>query len=103
MRHDVRQPREENQDEKKRAVHVTFRPYAVSKSSSLHLFFCGSNVSIMYLPSTVSIIRGCEGHPMRTFVANFRLVKVSLRCAWNGLIITNMSVFELPPREVCKR
>ena len=38
-----------------------------------------------------------------TFVANFKLVKVSLRWACSGLIITNMRVFELPPRENCSR
>lgn len=39
----------------------------------------------------------------RTFVANFRLVNVSLRWACSGLIMTNMRVFELPPRENCRR
>lgn len=38
-----------------------------------------------------------------TFVANFKLVKVSLRCACKGLIMTNMSVLLLPPSEYCKR
>lgn len=38
-----------------------------------------------------------------TFVANFKLVKVSLRCASNGLTITNMSVLEFPPSEYCSR
>jgi hypothetical protein len=36
-------------------------------------------------------------------VANFKLVNVSPRCASSGLIITNMSVFELPPREYCSK
>ena len=40
---------------------------------------------------------------LQTLVANFKLVKVSLRCACNGLIITNISVFELPPSEYCRR
>lgn len=39
----------------------------------------------------------------RTLVANFKLVSVSLRCASSGLAITNISVFELPPREYCSR
>ena len=38
-----------------------------------------------------------------TFVANLRLVIVSWRCACNGDTMTNMSVFELPPREYCNR
>ena len=38
-----------------------------------------------------------------TLVANFKLAKVSLRCACSGLIMTNISVFELPPREYCNR
>jgi hypothetical protein len=38
-----------------------------------------------------------------TCVANFKLVSVSPRCASRGLAITNMSVFELPPREYCSR
>jgi hypothetical protein len=38
-----------------------------------------------------------------TLVANFRLVRLSLRCACSGLIITNISVFELPPSEYCRR
>ena len=38
-----------------------------------------------------------------TLVANFKLVRVSLRCACNGLIMTNMSVLELPPSENCSR
>lgn len=36
-------------------------------------------------------------------VANFKLVSVSLRCASSGLAITNISVFELPPSEYCRR
>jgi hypothetical protein len=38
-----------------------------------------------------------------TLVANLRLVTVSCRCACSGLTMTNMSVFELPPREYCRR
>jgi hypothetical protein len=38
-----------------------------------------------------------------TFVANFKLVKVSERCAFNGLAMTNISVLELPPRENWRR
>ena len=41
--------------------------------------------------------------PVLTFVANFKLVKVSLRCACSGLIMTNIRVFELPPKEFCRR
>lgn len=41
--------------------------------------------------------------PVLTLVANLRLVKVSLRCACSGLIMTNIRVFELPPREFCRR
>ena len=37
------------------------------------------------------------------FVANFKLVRVSLRCACSGLTMTNMSVFELPPKENCSK
>jgi len=36
-------------------------------------------------------------------VANFKLVKVSVKWASNGLAMTNMRVFELPPNEYCKR
>ena len=39
----------------------------------------------------------------RTFVANFKLVKVSRKCASNGLTITNMRVLEFPPSEYCSR
>lgn len=46
------------------------------------------------------IVKDREPH---TFVANFKLVIVSLRCASSGLIITNMRVLELPPREYCNR
>ena len=42
-------------------------------------------------------------HALLTLVANFKLVRVSLRCACRGLIMTNISVFELPPREYCNR
>lgn len=38
-----------------------------------------------------------------TFVANLRLVNVSLRCACSGLTMTNINVFELPPRENWRR
>ena len=41
--------------------------------------------------------------PSRTFVANFRLVSVSFRCPCSGLIMTNMSVLELPPSENWRR
>lgn len=40
---------------------------------------------------------------VRTFVANFKLVIVSLRCACSGLIITNIKVLLLPPSEYCSR
>lgn len=44
-----------------------------------------------------------QGAMQLTFVANFKLVSVSLRCTSRGLAITNMSVFELPPKEYCNR
>ena len=40
---------------------------------------------------------------LQTFVANFKLVNVSLKWASKGLAITNMSVFELPPNEYCSK
>ena len=73
--------------------------------SSLSLLLRCSYMGIMYLASLAS----APTHPSlqeevkQTFVANFKLVNVSLKCACSGLIITNMSVFELPPREFCSR
>lgn len=40
-----------------------------------------------------------RGEGSLTFVANFRLVSVSFMCPRSGLTMTNMRVFELPPRE----
>lgn len=40
---------------------------------------------------------------LSTFAANFRLVRVSLRCSFSGLTMTNISVLELPPSEYCSR
>ena len=56
-------------------------------------------VNLIKRVSSGNFIDG-ENH---TLVANFRLVRVSLRCACNGLIMTNMSVLELPPSENCSR
>lgn len=61
-------------------------------------------MGVVYLKLEVSYLSSDGyGSWYITFVANFKLVSVSLRCAWSGLIITNMRVFELPPRENCKR
>ena len=73
------------------------------KHSDLRLFLCRSNVSIMYLACTISIDRSSEEYLVLTLVANLRLVNVSLRWACSGLIMTNMSVFEFPPREFCSK
>jgi hypothetical protein len=59
-------------------------------------------MGIVYLRFQVSYLPP-DGMARITFVANFKLVSVSLRWAWSGLIMTNMRVFELPPRENCKR
>ena len=58
------------------------------------LFTCEWFVSHSYNMDTTGLL---------TFVAKFKLLNVSLRCSWSGLIMTNMSVFELPPKEFCKR
>ena len=62
-------------------------------------------MGVMHLPSVISSSLERIDRIIRTltFVANFKLVKVSLRCTCSGLIMTNMSVFEFPPSENWRR
>jgi len=69
--------------------------------ADLRRLLCGSNMGVMNL-AMVSYDSVGLGRKL-TFVANFKLVKVSVKWASSGLAMTNMSVLELPPNEYCKR
>ena len=88
-----------------KAKQEPFSLHLPSRVPDLRLSPRRPNMRVMHLPPIVSSPSLNESWVLRylTFVANFRLVSVSLRCAWSGLTITNMSVFELPPRENWRR
>ena len=72
-------------------------------SLTLICFFAAPICVLCTCRQSVLILEARSLRARLTFVANFKLVKVSLRCACSGLIMTNISVFELPPREYCNK
>ena len=65
----------------------------------LRLPFRRTNMRLMHLSSQSAWRSTYSDRKVLTLAANLRLVMVSLRCAFRGLIMTNINVFEFPPNE----